>query len=207
MLSAQWKCLCSRFVYLQLHEPSLPVRGTWWPGDPAELRRAHTTWAPRWELPLQELARTLLPLLRPTAIVVNVGHHLSLFRPLLSKHSDDKLAEMYGRMARNLREAVEPVPKVIWMTTIVNHRNYAEHSNGVQREHALVGGAHFDHVFNTSEVVDSLQKADFWDKKIHLQAHGNILLACRLMVLLHQDMIKHTGARHVCLEANRIQTQ
>lgn len=43
----------------------------------------HVRWEPRWELQLEVLARTLLSQLQPTAIVVNVGHHLSPGQPLL----------------------------------------------------------------------------------------------------------------------------
>jgi len=170
----------------------LPTFGTWRVGDPDTLRKPHATWAPRWEMQIDELCRTLLPSLRPSVILVNFGHHLAANVPLLSPYKDAELDEMYARIARPLHAIT---PNVVWTTTIVNHQ-FDYHSVGVRREQALVG-RHFNHVFNASESIGSMTTEHFIDKYIHLKAHGNALLACRLTAYL--DLLHRTpSARRAC---------
>ena len=178
--------------YLQLLDLSEPLRGSWWPGESDEHRRVHSVFAPRWALHLAIAARTLIGELRPSAIVVNLGHHLSRGQPLLHTRDAPSLARVYGEVAEALHAVT---PNVLWVTSIASHE---VHGHGLQLEHALVR-SHFRNVFNTSEWLSSLSGlGHFFDGSMHLQIHNNVALACGLMRHLHPSLIVSTGARHAC---------
>lgn len=183
------------FDFFQLLDASTPLRGTWWPGDPDSRRTPHAAFEPAWEMQLEVACKTLFASLRPSAIVVNVGHHLSRgHSSLLQTHTEATLAPLYERVARLLTSVT---PRVLWVTSIANHEL---HQRGLRLEHRLAG-EHFPHVFNTSEWLADLRgTAHFFDGNVHLQAHGNVALACGLMRRLHKGLIASTGARYACNE-------
>jgi len=174
-------------AYLQMLNARGPIRGTWWPGDPDELRMPHSSWAPRWELQFEVLCRTLLPQLQPSVIVVNVGHHV----PLHERSDAGVLDQLYARVASALHNVTQ---NIVWVTSIANHQ---VHGSWMHLEHGLIR-RHFHHILNTSKVISQLGAEHFFDGHIHMHAHGNILVACRLLAMLHGHLIKATGARHAC---------
>ena len=183
------------FDFFQLLDASTPLRGTWWPGEPDSRRAPHAAFEPAWELQLEVACKTLFTALRPSAIVVNVGHHLSRgHNSLLQTHTEVSLAPLYQRIARLLTSVT---PRVLWVTSIANHEL---HQRGLRLEHRLAG-IHFPNVFNTSEWLAHLRgAAHFFDGNVHLQVHGNVALACGLMRRLHKGLIPSTGARYACNE-------
>ena len=182
----------AHFDYLQLLDVAEPLQGTWWPGDGDELRAVHRAFAPRWALQLEIACRTVIAALRPTAIVVNIGHHLARGRTLLASRDESSLRRVYERLATSLSAVT---PNVLWVTSIANH---GLHARGLQLEHRLVR-EYFPQVINTSEWLAGLRgTGHFWDGNIHLQIHNNLALACGLMRRLHRALIQTTGARHVC---------
>ena len=184
--------------YFQLLDINAPLRGTWWPGDPDALRTAHKAWAPSWQLQLEIASKTLFAAMKPTAFVVNVGHHLSRnSNKFLGTYDDAKLAVVYERLSRALHALT---PNVIWVTSIGNH---AVHGNGLRMEHRVIP-KHFRNIFNTSTWLAALRGTEhFYDGNLHLQVNDNIALACGLMETLHQDLIPSTGAKHICGEDGR----
>ena len=66
----------AKVTYLQLFGREVPMRGSWWPGLPDSDRTVHSSWAPKWSMPFTKTIHTLLQLLRPTVVVINLGHHL-----------------------------------------------------------------------------------------------------------------------------------
>ena len=181
--------------YMMLLDLAEPLQGAWWPGDGDERRAVHGAFSPRWAMQLELAARTVISALRPSAIVVNIGHHLARRQPLLGSRDAPSLSRVYASVAAALASVT---PNVLWVTSIANHEL---HARGLGLEHALAR-AHFQHVLNTSEWLASLRgTAHFFDGNIHLQIHNNLALACGLMRRLHSAFVPATGARHVCSSA------
>ena len=101
---ARFRC-GAQLTYLQLWG-RMPMKGTWWPGHPERERSVHRRWAPKWTMPAFEVIRKLLPLLRPTVVVFNLGHHL---KSALTEPELQRFGQAFGNLTST---------RVVWATTM-----------------------------------------------------------------------------------------
>ena len=176
-------CSGARVSFFLIFRPDQPVFGQWWPGDSEQsLMVPSHHFAPRWNRSsFYAVARELFPLLRPTHIMMNIGHHLGghlrTVRGQLSVTGLDtaNLLQMYERVHKSL--AVAKPHRMIWVGTI---QPADDPGPSTSDEVALVSSV-FEEVFNTSRYSHKWTRGSDFADAYHVELHGNILIAEGLM--------------------------
>ena len=149
----------ARLTYLQYFV--MNMHGYWWPGEPNELRTIHTEFSPLWSMPLEDVFRKLLGILRPTIIVLNAGLHLG------HTIKDDEL-QAYATLAKEVQ------CPIVWATTLgvdVRKDPGNRHMRNTADE-ARRARKHFAYVFDTYR---NWEPVDFYDPRMHHLTGTNIL--------------------------------
>lgn len=169
-------CAGSRLSFLLAYRPQDGMRGTWWPGQPDSLRRGpYPSYRPAWTLGFEKAALDFVRALKPSVVVLNVGHHLF---PLRHAQGYDEAAVL--ALYRRLRDALAPTGvRVVWVSTIQQRDELPMY------DEAALAGRVWPEVFNTSEATARYGRHAFWDGSMHLQLPGNVELATGLLAQLY----------------------
>ena len=137
-----------------------------------------------------EVARDLFSLLKPTRVIVNLGHHV----PNSGRHAlrvvrsaehptglkAKGLLHLYRQLHDSLTVAV-PSQSIVWFGTIQPADDGGPHS----ADEVALALKVFPRAFNTSEYTDHwTREQDFLDD-FHVNLHGNVILARGLMRFLY----------------------
>lgn len=137
--------------------PERPILGTWLPGDTDEsLRAPHAEYSPRWELPITELLRQVVPRLQPppTVLIINNGQWGTLEA---------------SELAHIAAAATAAAPRVIWKTTTMLRRRQ-QGQEPQQRQQAwravdVSARRIFPECFDAARLTGALRPRDFWDQR------------------------------------------